>query len=157
IDDDPTLPQKLLKSIAKFCIRYTDAVAIDLPDGLILDATGCAHLWGGEKSYIAEINSRLTKRGYDVRATMADTIGTAWAIAHYGGSSPIVDPGKSMGAIINLPPAALRLEEEVTDRLYKLGLRKISQIIHMPRPALRRRFGTHTIKRIEQALGNEEE
>ena len=71
IDDDPTLPEKLLKSIAKFCIRYTDAVAIDLPDGLILDVTGCAHLWGGEKNYITEINTRLTNRGYDIRATIA--------------------------------------------------------------------------------------
>jgi protein ImuB len=157
IDDDPSLPEKLLKSIAKYCIRYTDTVAIDLPDGLILDATGCAHLWGGEKNYIAEINSRLTNRGYDVRATMADTIGAAWAIAHYGGSSPIIEPGKQMEALLNLPPSALRLEPEVTDRLYKLGLRKISQFINMPRAALRRRFGQHTILRLDQALGNADE
>ena len=157
IDDDPTLPEKLLKSIAKFCIRYTDAVAIDLPDGLILDVTGCAHLWGGEKNYIKEINTRLTNRGYDVRATMADTIGAAWAIAHFGGSSPIVEPGKQMEALLQLPPSALRLEPEVKDRLYKLGLRKISQFINMPRPALRRRFGLFTLLRIDLALGNEEE
>ena len=157
IDDDPTLPEKLLKSIAKFCLRYTDAVAIDLPDGLMLDVTGCAHLWGGEKNYIKEINSRLTKRGYDVRATMADTIGAAWAIAHYGGSSPIIESGKTLESILSLPPAALRLEAESTDRLYKLGLRKISQFINMPRPALRRRFGLFTLLRIDQALGNEEE
>jgi protein ImuB len=157
IDDDPTLPEKLLKSIAKFCIRYTDAVTIDLPDGLILDVTGCAHLWGGEKNYISEINTRLTNRGYDVRATIADSIGTAWAIAHYGGSSPIIESGKQMEALLQLPPAALRLEPEVTDRLYKLGLRKISQFIDMPRAALRRRFGIFTLLRIDQALGNEEE
>jgi protein ImuB len=157
IDDDPTLPEKLLKSIAKFCIRYTDLVAVDLPDGLILDSTGCAHLWGGEKGYIHEINTRLTNRGYDVRATLATTVGCAWAIAHYGGVSPIVESGKQMDALLPLPPAALRFEPEVTDRLYKLGLRKISQFINMPRVALRRRFGTHTILRIDQALGPEEE
>ncbi len=84
IDDDPKLAERLLKSIAKWCIRYTDAVAIDPPNGLILDVSGCAHLWGGEKNYIKDINTRLINRGYDVRATMADTIGAAWAIAHYG-------------------------------------------------------------------------
>jgi protein ImuB len=157
IDDNPGLPEKLLKSIAKFCIRYTDAVAIELNEGLILDVTGCAHLWGGEKNYIKEINTRLANRGYDVRATMADTIGAAWAIAHYGGSSPIVEPGRQMEALLQLPPSALRLEPEVTDRLYKLGLRKISQFIHMPRTALRRRFGMLTLLRIDQAIGNEEE
>jgi protein ImuB len=157
IDDDLSLPEKLLKSIAKFCIRYTDAVAIDLPDGLILDVTGCAHLWGGEKNYIAEINARLSNRGYDVRATMADTVGCAWAIAHFGGSFPIIEKGKQMEALLSLPPSALRLEPEVTDRLYKLGLRKISQFINMPRAALRRRFGQFTILRLDQALGNADE
>jgi protein ImuB len=157
IDDDLSIPEKLLKSIAKFCIRYTDAVAIDLPDGLILDATGCAHLWGGEKNYITEINTRLTNRGYDTRATLATTVGCAWAIAHYGGTSPIVESGNQMEALLNLPPSALRLEPEVTERLYKLGLRKIAQFINMPRNALRRRFGQHTIIRLDQALGHTEE
>ncbi len=157
LDDDPKLAERILKSIAKWCIRYTDAVAIDLPNGLILDVSGCAHLWGGEKNYIKDINTRLINRGYDVRATIADTIGAAWAIAHYGDISPIVESGKQMEAILPLPPSALRLEEPITDRLMKLGLRKISQFIHMPRVALRRRFGPDLLLKLDQALGNEEE
>ena len=129
----------------------------NLPDGLILNVTGCAHLWGGENSYIRDINMRLKNRGYDLRVTMADTIGTAWAMAHYGDSSPIVEPGKQMDALLNLPPSALRLESEVTDRLFKLGLRQIRQFINMPRSALRRRFGPGLIIRLDQALGHEEE
>jgi protein ImuB len=157
LDDDPKLSERLLKSIAKWCIKYTDAVALNLPDGLIMNVTGCAHLWGGENSYICDISMRLKNRGYDLRATMADTIGTAWAMAHYGDSSPIVEPGKQMDAILNLPPSALRLESEVTDRLFKLGLRQIRQFINMPRSALRRRFGPGLISRLDQALGQEEE
>ena len=157
LDDDPKLTERLLKSIAKWCIRFTDAVALDLPDGLILNVTGCAHLWGGEKSYIRDINQRLQNRGYDVRATMADTIGTAWATAHYGDVSPIIENGRQMDALLSLPPSALRLEAEVTDRLYKLGLCQIRQFINMPRSALRRRFGHGLLSRLDQALGNEEE
>ncbi len=55
VDDIPDLPQKLLKKIAEWCIRFTPVAAIDLPDGIILDVTGCAHLWGGEQCYIDEI------------------------------------------------------------------------------------------------------
>jgi protein ImuB len=157
LDDDPKLAERLLKSIAKWCIRYTDSIAFDLPNGLILDVSGCAHLWGGEKNYIKEINTRLTNRGYDVRATMADSIGAAWAIAHYGGSAPIIESGKQMEALLPLPPSALRLDPESVDRLMKLGLQKISQFINMPRVALRRRFGPGLILRLDQALGNEKE
>jgi len=157
LDDDPKLAERLLKSIAKWCIRYTDAVALDPPNGLILDVSGCAHLWGGERHYIKDINTRLINRGYDVRATMADTIGAAWAIAHYGDSNPIIESGKQMETLLPLPPAALRLEPESIDRLMKLGLRKISQFINMPRVALRRRFGSDLILKLNQALGNDEE
>lgn len=157
LDDDPNLSGRLLKSIAAWCIRYTDAVAIDLPDGLILDVSGCTHLWGGEKNYIRDINTRLMQRGYDVRATMADSIGAAWAIAHYGDESPIIESGKQMEALLPLPPAALRLDAESVDRLMKLGLRRISQFIHMPRVALRRRFGVGMLTRLDQALGNKDE
>ena len=50
LDDKPGLSAKLLKGLAEWCIRYTPVVAIDPPDGLILDVTGCAHLWGGENN-----------------------------------------------------------------------------------------------------------
>ena len=47
-DYDPQQPCKLLSALAEWCIRYTPFVSVDLPDGLILDASGCTHLWGGE-------------------------------------------------------------------------------------------------------------
>ena len=62
----PELAAKLLKGLAEWCIRYTPAVAVDLPDGLILDVSGCAHLWGGEKQYLTAIYTRFKDFGYDV-------------------------------------------------------------------------------------------
>jgi protein ImuB len=60
LDDDPGLSSKLLKGLAEWCIRYTPAVSIDLPDGLILDASGCAHLWA-VKDYISRICYKIKK------------------------------------------------------------------------------------------------
>jgi protein ImuB len=122
-----------------------------------MDATGVAHLWGGEMKYINDIHLRLKNRGYDVRATIADSVGTAWAIAHFGGSTTIIESGKQMEALLSLPPSALRLDINVTDRLHKLGLHQIRYFISMPRSALRRRFGKELILKLDQALGNEEE
>src|SRR5258708_974618 len=56
LDDKPELSNKLLNGIAEWCIRFTPAVAIDSPNGgLMLDVSGCAHLWGDEKQYLNEI------------------------------------------------------------------------------------------------------
>jgi protein ImuB len=155
-DDDPSLNNRLLSSLAKYCIRYTPIAAIDPPDGLILDVTGCAHLWGGELSYVTQIIERFRNFGYDVKAAMADTIGAAWAITHFG-ERLVIEKGGHQYALLSLPANALRLNEETLDLLYKLGLKQIHSFIHMPRPVLKRRFGDHLLLRIDQALGNKDE
>ena len=65
VDDQPGIDAKLLKSLAEYCIRYSPVVATDIPDGLILDISGCAQLWGGEQKYLTEIHNRFKKFGYE--------------------------------------------------------------------------------------------
>ena len=157
LDDKPDLPEKLLTSIGKWCIRYTPVAAIDPPGGLILDASGCTHLWGGEKEYLDDIVSRLKSRGYNVRAAMADTIGAAWAVARFGKTTPVIPPGEQQTALLSLPPAALRLDLPTLLKLHKLGIFTIGRFIHIEGAALRRRFGKEMLLKLHQALGYEEE
>src|ERR1700712_3740534 len=56
LEDDPHLPGRVLNAIALWCIRYTNNVAVDLPEGIIMDVTGAAHLWGGELRYLNDIH-----------------------------------------------------------------------------------------------------
>ena len=156
-NDRPGLEEELLRALAKWCIRYTPFAAIDPPAGLILDASGCAHLWGGEGPYLEAIITRLQAFGYQVRAAMAGTIGAAWAVSRFGGRHCIINSGKEQEALLPLPPAALRLEPGIVERLQKLGLGRVSSFIAMPRSALRRRFGQELLLRLDQALGREEE
>ena len=157
LDDKPDLIDKLLTRLAGWCIRFTPIVAIDPPDGLSFDATGCAHLWGGDQLYLNDIVNKLTHRGYDVRASMADTLGAAWGIARFGNEPLVIKSEAHIEALLTLPPEALRLEQESVERLYKLGLRQVSQFINIPGATLRRRFGQHFLDRLNLATGIEEE
>jgi protein ImuB len=152
-DDKPDLAEKLLTRLAEWCIRFTPIVAIDPPDGLLLDVSGCSHLWGGDAPYLSDIINKLNTRGYNVRAAMADTIGAAWAVARFGKEPLVITSGKSIEALMCLPPEALRLEQDVVERLHKLGLHKVRQFINMPRGSLRRRFGQPFLERLEMSLG----
>lgn len=151
-DYDPGQPEKLLTSLAEWFIRYAPFVSVYLPDCLILDASGCTHLWGGEADYLENIENRLNSFGYTNRVAMADTAGTAWAVCRYG-QKAIVSSGAEAEALSVLPPAALRLEQPVLDRLAKLGLQTVGSFMHMDRVALRRRFGQPLLHRLDQALG----
>ncbi|WP_240615406.1 Y-family DNA polymerase [Pedobacter paludis] len=147
----------LLRHLGQWCIRYSPLAGVDGEDGLLLDISGCAHLWGGEKGYLKEIVLRLRGAGYFVRAAISDTIGASWAVARFGKVSPIVASGGELEALSPLPPMALRLEALSSAKLIKLGLSKISLFIHMPRSVLRRRIGEAAVEKMEQALGMREE
>jgi protein ImuB len=157
IEDKPDFSKKLLQRIAEWFIRYSPHVGIDPPDGIILDASGCSHLWGGEKLYQQNIVTRLKNFGYEVKVAMAGTIGAAWAMSHFLSSASFDETGKQITSLFSLPAEALRLEAETAERLHKLGLHQVSDFIALPRRVLRRRFGQHILQRINQALGHAEE
>ena len=69
----------------------------------------------------------------------------------------IAPPGGAAAAIAPLPVAALRLDPETATRLGRLGLRRVEDLMAMPRTGLVRRFGRRLAKRLDQALGAEPE
>ncbi|HYC39656.1 MAG TPA: DNA polymerase Y family protein [Chitinophagaceae bacterium] len=151
--DSPRLAENLLRRLGEYCLRFSPTISIATPDSLILDATGCAHLWNGEKNYLATIVERISQLGYQVKAAFGDTIGAAWALAHYDAKQN--DPPSAV--LPDLPVAALRIDPEILEKLHKLGLRRVGQLLPMPRHALRRRFGESLLLRIDQLLGRSEE
>ncbi|WP_437919539.1 Y-family DNA polymerase [Sphingobacterium sp. LRF_L2] len=154
--DHPLRPKQLLKKIGLWLVKFTPAVAVDDVDGLILDITGCSHLWGGEENYVHSIKEQLQHKGYNVRIGTGNTVGIAWAASRYTKSYTIVDQNEKT-ELYALPPQALRLDAVTTERLIKLGLRSIGSFIDMPIFVLRRRFGESLIIRINQFLGKTQE
>jgi protein ImuB len=159
-DDQPELWPKLLKRLAEWCIIFTPISSVDLPDGIILDATGCPHLWGGEEGYLEAIVNKLSTRGYDVKAAIADTPGLAWAVARYGMAKHVkamtITQGRHVEAMLPLPVEALRQEPQVVEQLHKLGLHRVEQLIAIPRASLRRRFGQQLLNQLDLITGRKE-
>ena len=59
VERDEPADRAWLERLADGCIRYTPMVALDASDGVILDVTGCIHLFGGERELAAEIPALL--------------------------------------------------------------------------------------------------
>ena len=156
-DFDAGQREKTLRALAEWCIRYSPSVGLDPPNGLVLDASGCTHLWGGETKYLEDIAARLTGFGYTVRTAMADTIMTARAVSRHVRNGTIVSPGKEAEALSPLPAMAICPDAAVAEKLVKLGLLTVGSFMRMPRTALRRRFGPALLACLDQALGAEME
>jgi protein ImuB len=151
----PEQDQRFLHALRRWATGYCPWVGFEGKDGLVMDVTGSAHLFGGEKAMLANLRSRLVHAGLSVRIGLADTRGAAWALAHYGeGVAPC---GETMAALTTLPVAALRIEDSMSIALQRLGLRSIGDLAGAARAPLARRFGPDLLLRLDQALGAQPE
>ena len=154
-DADPVADAAALERLAGWCSRYTPWAAPDGVDGLMLDISGCAHLFAGEAALVADIVQRLQRAGFNAQAAAADTPAAAWAWARHG-EGPILGAGET-AKLRTLPITALRLPQDIADELWRLGLRSVGHLFDLPRPPLARRFGAALLQRLDRVRGLEDE
>jgi protein ImuB len=162
----PAEPEKdaaCLRALARWSSRYSPSLNVDGNDGLWLDVSGVPHLFGGARALLSDMGRRFARLGFKARIAFAETLGGAHALARYARSSLLIVPqGKISEAISPLPVEALRLDDEITRLLKRLGLKRIGQLYDLPRSSLERRFHSReaaeaVLHRLDQALGRREE
>lgn len=174
--DDPQ-DEAALRQLADWAICFSPTVEPVLPGALLLDITGCAHLFGCEYELARQAVNGLAAQGYSATAAIADSGGASYALATYGcisgslekGTRALPDavdaytrandvririalPGQASAAIAPLPPEALRISPQIAQRLLSLGIRTIGDLLMLPRSSLPSRFGEELIQRLRQAL-----
>lgn len=154
-DAEPEADAAFLTALALFAARrWTPRAAVAGEDGLWLDLSGVAHLFGGEERMCGRILRFCARLGLAARIAVAATPGAAHALARHGGSDLILCPsGGEAEAIAPLPIAALRIEAAAVSAARRLGIERIGDLIAMPRAPLGRRFGHALLARLDQALG----
>jgi protein ImuB len=86
---DPDGDAALVQRLAKWASRWSPLVEVDGPDGLRLDVSGVAHLFGGEEALVRDVERRFAGMGLTVRVAIAPTAAAAWALARYQPLSPL--------------------------------------------------------------------
>lgn len=144
-----------LASLRRWAGRYAPMVANDGVDGLMADISGVPHLFGGEADLRDDLHARLERAGLHAASAIAGTRGAAHALARHGGG--IVPEGRLAEGIGHLPVTALRVDHATAEALARVGLSRITDLAHLPRAPLARRFGPGLVLRLDQALGAQAE
>ncbi|HEX7751276.1 MAG TPA: DUF6504 family protein [Novosphingobium sp.] len=149
-----------LETLAVRAQRWGPWSAVDAPDGLLVDVSGAAHLFGGEGALLDDVRAALAGQGLAARPAIAPTAGAAWALAHHDADHAILAADADIAArLAPLPAAALRLDDDVLLVLRRLGLKRIGDLASIARPALLRRFrdprspDANPLIRLDQLLG----
>jgi protein ImuB len=140
-----------LDQLAQRCIRWSPLVSPLPPDGISIDSTGCAHLFGGEAGLIAEIEDDLVALGMTVRTAFAATAEGAQALARYA-TLPVSD---ERAAIRALPVVALGLSAEATLMLRRAGLKTVGDVAIRPAASIAARFGMAAVTALARLTGAE--
>jgi len=150
-DADATLLARVLEDFG----RFTPMIAQDAPHGLMLDVTGCAHLFGGEAGLVATAHARAVRIGLNIRSAMASTAQAARALARLGPGG-VFDAGQDRQAVRRLPVAALELSDREAQALRRAGLKRIADLDDRPRAPLAARFGADFPARLARILSDED-
>lgn len=155
---DPKGDAEALKKLALWSQCYSPFTRDEPPDGVLLDVTGCAHLFGGESALLETFQQRLQSFGLTARLAIAPTIGAALAASRHGLDERIIVSGEKISSRLRaFPVSALRIEEKTVRALERVGLKRIGDLLGKPRAPLAARFGPELVRRLDQALGKEDE
>jgi len=156
VEANPAEEAKLLERACDWCSRYTPLAALDRPDGLMLDISGVAHLFGGEAGLIEDAQARLAAQGITVLAGVADNPRQASALARFSAQKIAAENLSDKGfakLFHDLPLAALGLDAKTVADMARAGLRRIGDVALRPRAPITARFGPLTVARLDELKG----
>lgn len=152
VEHDAAADKAMLEKLADWCDRYTPFVGLDGADGLILDITGCAHLFGGEEALRQDLARRLRHFGFISQSVVAATPDSAHSLVRYG-TGGVYGQDEAAMAVGALPIAALGADANTILALRRAGLKTISDLACRPRAPLSARFGKDLLDRLSRVLG----
>ncbi|RBP12317.1 protein ImuB [Roseiarcus fermentans] len=156
VEANPAEEARLLERICDWCSRYTPLAALDRPDGLMLDISGVAHLFGGEAGLIEDARGRLAAQGLTVLAGVGSNPRAAWALARFSAQKVAPDDltEKAFAKLFHdLPLAALGLDPKTVADMARAGLRRIGDVAMRPRAPITARFGPLPVARLDELRG----
>ena len=174
-EHQPDADRITLEQLALSCEPFSPLVGIERcsqPSSIILDISGLEQLFGSEAGLMAQLKKHFHEQGFYVVASIGQTIGAAWAMAHYveqhwlmegteeaqQDEHPTENPdGRDSIAYDNLPVAALRIPQSTRELLARLGLETVEQLLRLPRAAIKSRLGDVVCHRIDELTGEREE
>jgi protein ImuB len=152
---DPEGDAALVHRLARWAERWSPLIEVD-GDGLRLDVTGVAHLFGGKRGLVRDVQRRFGQLGLTVRIAIAPTAAAAWALAHH---TPCICCDDLEARLAPLHVSALRLDPDTIRTLERLGLKTIGALLGVPRLALARRFrgAEDVVHALDRAIGKQPE
>lgn len=151
LERNPRAERRCLERLSWWALQFTPRVAL-FDQGLLLEVAGSLHLFGGWRAVANRVGQGMEALGHRPASAMAPTPLAAEWLARGGGGHCLTEDDLA-AALSELPLTVLDLEPDLLSRLFGMGLRRVSQLLSLPREALGRRCGLGLGLLLDRALG----
>ena len=152
---DDARDRRLLMALHAWSDRFSPRVAPEAPDSLVMDVTGCAHLFGGEADMVERMYTGLAALKVTAHIAVANTKLAARGFArHMAEPTYLTDPEREHRAVGALPVAALTLDAKTSATLRRLGVCTVGELSGFKASELSRRFSTRVPEALERLCGH---
>lgn len=152
LTDDPARTAALQLLLADWAHGYSNQVSRDLADAVVFEVGGSRSLFGDWPILRLKLRADLDQLGVHYRLVAAPNPYAARVLANVEADAGI--PAEALtGALGQLPLEAALLDERTLEVLRRSGLRRLRQVLALPRDALARRFPGSLLRGLDQLCG----
>ena len=145
-------PATVFPTLACWAGRFTPHVNL-APAALRLEIAGSLRLFGGLPALLRQVRVDLAAMEVDAQLAVAATPLAALWLARAGGDAVCPDLPATRAALAALPLTALELAPPLARRVEGFGLRRLGDVLALPRASLGARLGKPFVIDLARALG----
>ena len=150
---DPAAETEALLGVAGWAAQFTPGVALEFPDGVLLEVSGSLKLFGGLESLLERLRRELVEMGWSAAFAGAPTPRAAFWLAWAGKRKFIGESAELEPVLAELPVKVLRCKDETLAAFEAIGVRTLGELRSLPREGVARRFGQEPLTELDRALG----
>jgi len=140
--------------LAAWAYRFSSQVSLHGGNALLLEVAGSRRLFGDWPHFQARLRAGLEELGFRHRIVAAPNPFAARVLANVHDGLAVDEDGLRP-ALDALPVQRAGLPAEVAQALARMGLRRLGQVLALPRAGLARRFPAQVLRHLDALLGRQ--
>ena len=150
---DPAEIDRWHRFLAAWAYRFSSHVSLDYPRVLMMEIESSLGLFGPWPRFEARLREELMALGFRHRIVTAPNPGAARVLANAYDGLCVADDEALFKVLGQLPIDRVGLSREVATALSRMGLRKLHQVLALPRETLARRFPAEVLRHLDSLTG----
>ncbi|ANF58637.1 Y-family DNA polymerase [Halotalea alkalilenta] len=150
---DPRDAERWQRLLAAWAYRYSSQVSLHYPRALLVEIASSLALFGPWPRFEARLREELAALGFTHRINVAPNPAAARVLGNAHDGLAVASQEALKDVLGALPVERAGLPRDAVEALSRMGLRRLDQVLALPRATLTRRFAPEVIRHLGELLG----